>query len=88
MLIASRAFALDGKAVTAGQVLDGIWPALRERTRRVLLSERWVIDADHDARVRAEQARAAAVAATIGHPTTEPAPVPRKRGRPRKVKED
>lgn len=42
MIVAKRALLLDGARVEAGQVLDGIWGDLRERTRRALLANNWV----------------------------------------------
>lgn len=80
MLIARRGMTLDGQAVEPGQVLDGIWPGLRERTRRALLGNNWV-----------DEVVSTGVPSTglpsTGLPSTEPAaPPPKKRGRPRKQK--
>jgi hypothetical protein len=42
MIVARRDMTLNGHAVVAGQILDGIWPDLRELARRNLVRSRWV----------------------------------------------
>jgi hypothetical protein len=72
-LLATRAMQLAGHEVQPGQAVDGLWPDLRERTRRALLNTRRVVQDEGEAVM----------------PVGEPAPavvevVKRKRGRPRK----
>lgn len=70
MIVANRDMVLNGQRVVAGQVLDSIWPDLRETARRNLLRQRWVTDVRTD------------TGAVI--PPVEVIPeVPRKRGRPK-----
>lgn len=84
MFVSGREMLLNGKPVVVGQVLDSIWPTLRERTRRALLANKQVL----------------VVASTVGIPSTggstgpyyDPPPsttatptTTRKRGRPKKV---
>jgi hypothetical protein len=83
-LIARRPMQLNGHDVQPGQAVDGLWPELRERTRRALLSTRRVVQDEGDAVMAGD---AAPVAPAIGTAVSEapPAiPAKRKRGRPRK----
>jgi hypothetical protein len=70
-LIAQRPMTLHGHEIAVGQAVDGLWPSLRERTRRALLSTRRVVQEAGDA--------VPAPAEPVGA-----APPKRKRGRPRK----
>ena len=44
MIVARRDMTLNGSPVVVGQVLDKVWPTLRELARRNLLRQRWVED--------------------------------------------
>lgn len=70
MIVARRDMTLNNQPVVAGQVLDSIWPDLRELARRNLLRARWVEEVHTDTAV---------VEAAV---TVETQPK-RKRGRPK-----
>jgi len=42
MIVARRDMTLNGSPVVVGQILDTVWPTLRELARRNLLRQRWV----------------------------------------------
>ena len=48
MIVARRDMTLNSIPVVAGQVLDSIWPTLRELAQRNLLRQRWVEDVRTD----------------------------------------
>ena len=74
MIIAARSMTLNGHPVETGQVLDGIWPDLRELARRNLLRQRWVTEVKGDA----------GGFQTVRDTTAaSPAPDTKKRGRPK-----
>jgi len=72
-LLATRAMLLSGHEIQVGQAVDGLWPTLRERTRRALLSTRRVVQDEGEVVVSAGEPAPAVVEV-----------VKRKRGRPRK----
>lgn len=71
MIVANRDMILNGQRVVAGQVLDGLWPALRELARRNLLRQRWVLTVS------------STEPTSTGVPSTEQPSTTRKRGRPK-----
>lgn len=89
MFIAGREMILNGQAVAQGQVLDGIWPTLRERNRRALLANKHVIVVPLGDAVVPELSTTSSTGSSTGYvppPSTEPAPTTkRKRGRPKKA---
>jgi hypothetical protein len=72
MIVAARSMTLNGHPVKAGQVLDSIWPDLRELARRNLLRQRWVTDVKGDAE-----------GFQMVRDTTAASPVVKRRGRPK-----
>ena len=77
MIVARRDMTLNSIPVVAGQVLDSIWPTLRELAQRNLLRQRWVEDVRTDA-----DGFQTVRDVTAASPAKE-TPAPKKRGRPK-----
>jgi hypothetical protein len=83
-LLATRAMQLAGHDIQPGQAVDGLWPDLRERTRRALLSTRRVVQDEGEAVMAGDVAPVAPAIGTAVSEAPPAIPAKRKRGRPRK----